>query len=75
MQTILSSLLVLIAALYVTNQWLPQKLKQRLRQIVGKSSVAKQSAGACASCSSCGNCGNDGDIDKSDKKVMFIRSK
>lgn len=74
MQTILSSLLIFIAALYVTNQWLPHSLKQRLRQIVGKNSVAKQSSGPCASCSSCGNCG-DGGIDQSDKKVMFIRSK
>jgi len=73
-QSILSSLLILIAALYIARLWLPHKLKQRLLQLVGKSSLAKQSVGACGSCSSCGNCG-DGDVAKSAKKVMFIHNK
>jgi hypothetical protein len=58
MQTIICSLIIFAAVLYVANRWLPAKLKQRL--MPGKSALAtKPASGSCSSCSSCGNCGSD----------------
>ena len=59
MQTVLCSLIIGVALLYVANRWLPAKLKQRL---LGKARVhieIKPAGGACSSCSSCGNCGSN----------------
>lgn len=60
MQTLICSLIVLAAALYVANRWLPLAIKQRFLQMPGKSPKVKSEAasGACSSCSSCGNCGS-----------------
>jgi hypothetical protein len=61
MQTIICSLIIFAAVLYVANRWLPAGLKQRL--MPGKSADATKSkssaGGSCSSCSSCGNCGSD----------------
>jgi hypothetical protein len=51
-QIILCGLIVLIAALYVAHQWLPQQWKQRL---FGKT-VRKAPGRACSACSSCADC-------------------
>jgi|GEM_PF-3974717 len=79
MQTLLSSLIVLIAAIYIAKQWLPHQLKQRLLQMFGKSLEAKPNGanGTCSSCSSCGSCGsnNEKDLAKSAKKIILVRSK
>jgi hypothetical protein len=77
MQTFLSSLIILIAALYVLNQWLPQQFKQRFLQMFGKSLATNQSQGACGSCASCGSCGSSEEkkLVGPTKKVVFIRSR
>jgi len=61
MQTIICSLIILAAALYVANRWLPFTMKQRFLQMAGKSPKVKTEAtsGACSSCSSCGNCASN----------------
>ena len=68
MQTILCTLIVIVALVYVANRWLPAPLKRRLLPWLSDHSAsgaalnkpAGQSAqsSACGSCSSCGNCGN-----------------
>jgi hypothetical protein len=78
MQTILSSLIILIAALYIAKQWMPHQLKQRLLQMFGKNLAEKSNAAnACSSCSSCGSCGSgeEKNITSSTKKMVFTRSK
>lgn len=61
MQTIICSLIIFAAVLYVAQRWLPYAAKQRLLQLLGKSPKVKiePSGGACGSCSSCGNCGSN----------------
>ena len=59
MQTIICSLIVIAALLYVANRWLPARMKQRCRRWLGKTVELKPQAGGCGSCSSCGNCGSD----------------
>ena len=61
MQAVICSLIILIAALYTLNRWLPAAFKQRLSSALGKSAAinGKESKGACGSCSSCGNCGSN----------------
>jgi len=56
MQTIICSLIVGVALLYVANRWLPTKLKHRL---LGRKIDIKPASGGCSSCSSCGNCGSN----------------
>ncbi|MET3106525.1 hypothetical protein AAKU67_001237 [Oxalobacteraceae bacterium GrIS 2.11] len=75
MQTIICSLIIFAAVVYVANRWMPFALRQRLMTLLGQTPKAKVQAGSgsCSSCSSCGNCGSDSD--KTVKKVIFASSK
>jgi hypothetical protein len=61
MQTLICGLIILAAAWYVINRWMPGPMKQRILQMLGKSPKVKTEAasGSCGSCSSCGNCVSD----------------
>jgi hypothetical protein len=61
MQTIICSLIIFAAVLYVANRWLPFAVKQRFLQLAGKSPKVKTdvTSGSCSSCSSCGNCASN----------------
>ncbi len=67
MQIFLCALIIIAAACYLANRWLPHQLRQPLMdalgsifaRIFGKTIITtKQPNNACSSCSSCGNCGS-----------------
>jgi len=63
MQTLICSLIIICAAIYVAHRWLPTKIKQRLMKLVGsnqaKASLDNPTGGTCGTCSSCGNCASN----------------
>ncbi|MCD6027627.1 MAG: hypothetical protein K0R08_2146 [Solimicrobium sp.] len=85
MQTLLCNLVILIAALYVANQWLPYRVKRRVMQLCGKT-APQQSEASCNFCSSCKGCGkkregnkvknnavSDGEGDKKNPKKLYAK--
>lgn len=61
MQTIICSLIIFAAFLYVVNRWVPAPLKSRLMTLFGNTPApqSSSSSGKCSACSSCGNCGSN----------------
>jgi hypothetical protein len=74
MQTFLCSLIIIAAALYVTNQWLPHRFKQRFMSLFGKK-LSKSPKRACSACSSCGDCesGDERQQSGSAKPIVIFR--
>ncbi len=63
MQTVICSLIIIGAAIYVAHRWLPTKIKQRWMKWSGSAradaSTESLKGGTCSACSSCGNCGSN----------------
>ena len=77
MQTLLCSVIIIFALIYVLKRWLPTTLTQALAQLFGRQGLATTSDG-CDDCSSCGNCGTastDSQQTQSDKKIIVIHRK
>lgn len=72
MQTLLCSIIIIFALIFVLKRWLPITLKQHLAHLLGQPVVATP-AGGCGSCSSCGNCSAGTKSTQTDKKVFMIR--
>lgn len=79
MQTLITTVLIILALIYVGKRWLPIKLKHRLLLLCGRPVPATTSSGGCGSCSSCGNCGSSSGAGATaashGKKIFIVHSK
>ncbi|MFZ6748020.1 hypothetical protein [Undibacterium sp. Ren11W] len=86
MQTLVTSLIILLAVAYLSAKWLPQNIKQHLHDALSKisptlgalvsSSKSVLDAGCHSTCSSCSGCADatvKPDLGKQVKTIRLIR--